>query len=279
MLGLEDISHLLFTCPAAQGLWYALGLTDIIEQAVHLDRAGSAVLEYLVPDHNQAMPAIPSIKLTEVIVTSCWYLWWIRQRRVHNEDVPPLFKCKMSILSIVTNAAKPPRSTGSNDSRWIKLGPRQVKLNVDDSFFEDERAGGTVVVLRDYMGNFIAASCKYLPHVASSEMAEAIAMKGGLGLANSIGCNVVLAESDAMEVIQACDGEEAWWGESAAIYADCVDIAVTIGSVSYLHCMRKANKVTHSLARESFSRKILCNWVDELPDFILDELLNDVTEL
>jgi hypothetical protein len=43
--------------------------------------------------------------------------------------------------------------------------------------------------------------------------------------------------------------------------------------------MREANKVAHLLARESFSRKILCNWVDEPPDFILDELLNDVTEL
>jgi hypothetical protein len=133
LLGPEDISHLLFTCPAAQGLWSALGLTDIVQQAVQVDRAGSAVLEFLVRDHNQAMPAIPSIKLSEVIVTSCWYLWWIRRRRVHNEDVPPLFKCKMSILSIVTNAAKPPRSTGSIDSRWIKPGPRQVKLNVDAS--------------------------------------------------------------------------------------------------------------------------------------------------
>jgi hypothetical protein len=94
LLGPEDISHLLFTCPAAQGLWSALGLTDIIQQAVQVDRAGSAILEYLVRDHNQAMPAIPSIKLTEVIVTSCWYLWWIRRRRVHNEDVPPMFKCK-----------------------------------------------------------------------------------------------------------------------------------------------------------------------------------------
>jgi hypothetical protein len=116
-------------------------------------------------------------------------------------------------------------------------------------------------------------------HLSRWLKAEAIAMKEGLSLTNSIGCNVVLAESDAMEVIQACDGEEAWWGESAAIYADCVDIAVTIRSVFYLHCMREANKVAHSLARKSFSKKIYCNWVDEPPDFILDELLNDVIKV
>jgi ribonuclease HI len=63
-----------------------------------------------------------------------------------------------------------------------------VKLNIDASFIGDERAGGTGAVLRDYQGNFIAASCKYLPHVASLEMAEAIAMKEGLSLANSIKC-------------------------------------------------------------------------------------------
>jgi hypothetical protein len=74
-------------------------------------------------------------------------------------------------------------------------------------------------VLRDYQGNVIAASCKYLPHVASSEMAEAIAMKAGLDL----------AESDSLEVIQACDGEESWWREYVAIYADCAGIVFQLG--------------------------------------------------
>jgi hypothetical protein len=47
-----------------------------------------------------------------------------------------------------------------------------VKLNVDAFFIGDERAGGTEAVFKDYQGNFIAASYKYLPHVASFEMAE-----------------------------------------------------------------------------------------------------------
>jgi hypothetical protein len=63
-----------------------------------------------------------------------------------------------------------------------------------------------------------------------------------------------------MEVIQACDREEAWWGESTAIYVDCIDIAASIGNVSFHHFIREANKVAHSLARESFSKKIFCNF-------------------
>jgi hypothetical protein len=62
-------------------------------------------------------------------------------------------------------------------------------------------------------------------------LAEAIAMKEGLSLANSIGCNWVLAELDSLEVVQACDGEDSWWVETAAIYADCVDIVFSIKNI------------------------------------------------
>jgi hypothetical protein len=68
------------------------------------------------------------------------------------------------------------------------------------------------VVLRDYQGIFLAASCKFLPHVPSASMAEAVAMREGLALANTTGSSWVLAESDSMEVIQSCVGQDNWWG-------------------------------------------------------------------
>jgi hypothetical protein len=37
-------------------------------------------------------------------------------------------------------------------------------------------------------------------------MAEALAMKEGLILANAKGCNSVIAEGDQLETIQACEG-------------------------------------------------------------------------
>jgi hypothetical protein len=109
----------------------------------------------------------------------------------------------------------------------------------------------------------LAASCKFLPHVPSASMAEAVAMREGLALANTTGSSWVLAESDSMEVIQSCVGQDNWWGGSASIYADCVDRSVSIGNVSFSHCLREANKVAHVLARESFCNKLTCNWVEE----------------
>jgi hypothetical protein len=76
------------------------------------------------------------MKVREVILTTCWYLWWLRRRRARDEPVPPVAKCKFSILAIVANAeaVKSKRSQPA-DSKWSKLGPREVKLNVDASFF------------------------------------------------------------------------------------------------------------------------------------------------
>jgi ribonuclease HI len=61
-------------------------------------------------------------------------------------------------------------------------------------------------------------------------MAEVYAMKEGLSLAREMGCNKVMAEFDSTDVIEACKGEDISWKESSTIYADCTDIAVSIGS-------------------------------------------------
>jgi hypothetical protein len=110
-------------------------------------------------------------------------------------------------------------------------------------------------------------------------MAEALAMKLGLQLAMEIGCNRLIAESDSSETIEACTGETRWWNESSAIFADCVDLIPSIGTISFKFCPREANQVAHEIARFCFSNNISCNWVDEPPSILFDSFINDVTVL
>jgi hypothetical protein len=110
-------------------------------------------------------------------------------------------------------------------------------------------------------------------------MAEAIAMKEGLALALRLGCNSVHAESDSSETIDACNGSESCWSEPTAIYADCIDLSTSIGSVSDSHISREANKAAHKLTRVGFLDKYNCNRDDEPPDSILSSLINDIIEL
>jgi hypothetical protein len=118
-------------------MWSTFGLYDIVEHAMQSDLAGSDILEILLWEQSGSLQGFTNIGRKEIISTVCWYLWWIRCRRTHNELVRPVFKCKMSILAIVANAsraAKPPRYV---KDRWEKPGPRQLKLNVDAAFHPD----------------------------------------------------------------------------------------------------------------------------------------------
>jgi hypothetical protein len=93
----------------------------------------------------------------------------------------------------------------------------------------------------------------------------------------TIGFNKVEAESDVLEVIQMCAGDERIWNDATTIYAEIMTTAGNIGEVEFLHCNRELNNVAHLIARESVRSRTSCIWVDERPSFILQHLLDDVT--
>jgi ribonuclease HI len=211
---------------------------------------------------------------------ACWYLWGLRRCQTQNKSIPSPFQLKSSLLIITANAAKLAKpQVGNEEKGWKIPEPRQLKLNVDASFHEDSKDGATHVILWDYQGRFIAACSRFLPNVASLMMAEALVMKDGLELISRLGCNSVKAESDSMAIIDALLGTEAWWGEEAAIYADCIDLATNVGSIQFSHISREANQLADEIARKCFIDKIKCNWDDEPSNFLLPRLIHDVTKL
>jgi hypothetical protein len=94
----------------------------------------------------------------------------------------------------------------TREERWQRPEPRVLKLNTDTSFYADSRAGLVGDIIRDFEESFVAASCRAIPHVASAAMAEAIAMKEGLELAQNLRCNRMIAESDSTENYQSVLG-------------------------------------------------------------------------
>lgn len=124
-----------------------------------------------------------------------------------------------------------------------------VKLNVDAGFRSEELQGAVGAILRDDKGSFIAASNDYLEHVANATMAEAYALRHGLLLAQQLGIRNLIVESDCMEVINTMnDGGFSSTG-TTAIYADCNVLSIGYTSVSFVHCPREENVVSHELAR------------------------------
>ena len=100
------------------------------------------------------------------------------------------------------------RTQEQRDHKWRKPEARYIKLNVDASFLADEGSGATTAVLRDEKGRFIVAQCKFIQFAADVVTTEAMAMRDGLNLANTLGFNRVEAESDSLSVVNCCQGQD-----------------------------------------------------------------------
>ena len=122
-------------------------------------------------------------------------------------------------------------------------------LNVDASYNQDRGIGSTGAVIRDFSGSFIAAAARFIEHVQDAPMAEAMALKEGLLLAQQIGCNRLMIQSDCLEVVETMKQD----GISATAilnrYDECSQLWQDYVSISIEHCNREANKVAHEVAR------------------------------
>ena len=277
-LAAEDVKHIFFECQPAIALWTRLGMVDHIVANCQFERSGSVILEELIRHDGNSLAILPDVGLKEVLLTGCWYLWWLRRQVTHNESIPPVERWPMSVLAIANNFKKSlvSKPTGVVE-KWVFPDPGFIKLNVDAAFHADVGEGAIAAVLRDGRGNFLAARCSFIDKGLNVVSMEAMAMKDGLSLANDLGFNNVEAESDSCQVVDSCSGQAQWWDEAAAVFADCVDLAVSIGKVKFKHCPRLANGVAHDLAKHSFCNRISESWINEPPGWLISTLIDDVT--
>uniref|UniRef100_A0ACD5U7R5 Uncharacterized protein n=1 Tax=Avena sativa TaxID=4498 RepID=A0ACD5U7R5_AVESA len=104
-----------------------------------------------------------------------------------------------------------------------------------------------------------------------------MALKIGLQKLENIGCSPTVVESDSLELINACKGETEIWSPYSAILADCFEIAQRMANISFLHCLREANKVAHNLARLAFDSDSVIAWDGDPHSSVLADALYDVT--
>ena len=134
---------------------------------------------------------------------------------------------------------------------WQKPPEGIIKVNADASFDDDVGYGSTRVVIRDHSGGVIAVAHSFISHVIDAPMAEAYALKEGLLLAQSIGGNRIIIQSDCMEVVEIMKEGGCSANSAAAIYDECITLWCWFQEISIEHCCRDSNGVAHELAKRA----------------------------
>jgi hypothetical protein len=66
-------------------MWIALGIHEIINVVMLVDRSGSTVLKEILWSNTRLMPGFDDLGLKEVVAVIASYIWWVRRRRTHND--------------------------------------------------------------------------------------------------------------------------------------------------------------------------------------------------
>jgi hypothetical protein len=125
---------------------------------------------------------------------------------------------------------------------------------------------------------FIARSCCGISSIADAATAELRALRDGLLLAWQVGCNILIVNSDCMDVIETMRNGGNSMGGAAAIYEECSFLARNFARVKFFHSPRESNIVAHMLACKAEGPESIV-WHKDPPDFtfIVASLPNDVS--
>ncbi|XP_075648635.1 uncharacterized protein LOC142619423 [Castanea sativa] len=192
----ESVTHVFLQCDLSKQVWGKWVGCPTNLTANQLDFTDIA-LQIL---HNGA-----ATDLERFFVTS-WVIWYNRNQKVF-EDVchsPDQVWCSaISISSGFREAAALCGNSQSDEaSRWEAPPVGVYKVNVDGAASGDGRSTGIGVVIRNSMGEPIAALCKPLPRQFSSLETEIFAVEHGILLAKEMELSNVILESDALTVVQ-----------------------------------------------------------------------------
>jgi hypothetical protein len=146
---------------------------------------------------------LKGVGVAEIILTCAWYLWWERHQFTHGEQLQPMHRSAMSIGVLATNYWRAKKKKfQSKKEVWVCPNEGSIKINVDASYDADLGTEGMGAIARDCKGKFVAACCKEIHFVADPFMAEAYALRDGLSLAQFLGGNKVIIQSDNVQVIE-----------------------------------------------------------------------------
>lgn len=213
-------------------VWKLLGVEEIIKKAMRVDRAGEAVLEYLLRLLEQEIHVLGLPKLKETVATAAWYLWYERRKLTHREESQ-----SAAVNYIIAYSPRP----SVRMIVWSEARNGYVKLNVDAGFDSHMMMGTVGAVIRDHHGKCIVVANEKIELCFDLFPAEAVAIRYGMNLARIVGCSKTEINSDSVEMVAALrDGYSS--SVASAIFDDSYFMLLNFTHVIYIIVIERVTK-------------------------------------
>ena len=209
----------------------------------------------------------------EIFFTTAWFIWRHRNETWSNS-------CKPNACLIPSRAAQyaleyievVPETPGPREAgvhRWIPpQNPEVVKVNVASFDFKAQQKVGLGVVIRNFKGQFMAASSEKIDVEGDLMWSSALSVLHALKFSLSIGFFTVVIECSDTSVISMLKYGENVFSELGWVIEDIRELLPLFCSISFCDFPKSCNRVTFSLAEFSKENDEQSVWLEDCPSFL-----------
>ena len=158
---------------------------------------------------------------------------------------------------------------------WEKPEFRWIKVNVDVAVFCNRSITGLGSVVRDSSGSFISAHGTIYQMQLHPHMVETMGFREVLSWIKRSHLSKVVVEMDAQVVFNALHSSQFAFSPFAMLIENCQFLAINIENLVFSFVKRSANSVARTIARAMSSMSGPCEWVVDIPEFLLSSLNSD----
>lgn len=189
----ETVDHLLIHCEFAKKCW-----RNFQTLSTHED---SHLKDWIIENMN-----IMEQSLFCQFLVTCWKIWEVRNQKLwNNQSAHPrtMVDSARSFLEAWSTVQKPnhsPRSHSAHE-RWKNPPEGRLKLNVDAAINSNFKATGLGCILRNSLGEFVAARGQNWLGCYQPKLAEAISVREALKWLKERNFDNVIVETDALQFL------------------------------------------------------------------------------
>ncbi|TQE03356.1 hypothetical protein C1H46_011007 [Malus baccata] len=159
-----------------------------------------------------------------------------------------------------------PKTKSDGVQKWRKPEKGWFKCNFDGVWDEHVAGGGVGIVIRDAVGEFVAAAAVKMEGITSAMLVETLAAREAALLVQQWRAQKVILEGDALLVIAAVqNGENVNHGPLGHLFNDIRTLLQPFPQWKAKSVNREANFVAHRLARRSLTLEQSVSWFEEPP--------------
>ncbi|CAL5355830.1 unnamed protein product [Camellia sinensis] len=216
----------------------------------------------------------------DLFVALCWGLWMRHNQAIFCDTHASAEATVAMVCNLVSDFDQAQQRIQGPLLRdrvvcWCAPAEGWFKVNFDGARFKELQTVGVGVVIRNSMGEVMAAMTEQLPFWVDADCVEAFAAAKAIDLATDLGFSDIILEGDSLNIVKALQEGVELLSEYGHLVSQVVAASKLLRHFQVCHVGRMGNMLAHGLAPMARGLDHQLVWMEEVPQALFEVVAVD----